>query len=480
MKEKLRSFLPSIIICGILLLADIAFAIVLAYTAFFSGRLMGICLLVLMLHLGAIFALTYSRKRRVLTAIGGFLAFLMLGIQILGYVYIGSGIGAIKSITGTLTEYSETAVYVKTDDPAEELSDIKDYNLGILNPVDYATTEKSLVIINEKLGSEIKTTTYTGLPALLDGILKKQEIDAILLNKGFIDTLEELPGHEEDMKSLRELAVIQTETEIPEPEKVESSSFTVYISGIDTTGPVSRKSRSDVNILATFNTETGEIALVTTPRDYYVQLALDSEPYDKLTHAGIYGVQTSSDTLAALYGTKIDYYFRLNFDGFKDIIDALGGVTVNSLYNFSEAGFTYKKGENFVNGEQALAFARCRYKVPGGDYTRGLHQMEVIKAVINKITSVSFLANYHSVLDKVSNCFDSNIPYEKIAELVRNQLDKGTNWKVESFSVNGRGASRHCYSLGLKAYVVIPYEDKIEAAKALINRIKNPEEENKE
>ena len=119
MKEKLKSFLPSIIICGILLLADIAFAVVLAYTAFFSGRIMGFCLLVLLLHLGAIFALTYSRKRRALTVIGGFLAFLMLGLQVLGYVYIGSGIGAIMSITGTLTEYSETAIYVKTDDPAK-------------------------------------------------------------------------------------------------------------------------------------------------------------------------------------------------------------------------------------------------------------------------------------------------------------------------------------------------------------------------
>ncbi len=480
MKQKIKALLPAIIICGVLILADIAFAAVLAYTAFFSGKIMAFCLLILLLHVGAIFALTYSRKRRVLTVIGGFLAFLMLGLQVVGYVYIGAGMGALMKITGNLTEYSETAIYVLKDDPAVTLSDIKDYNLGILNPIDYETTEKSLVKINQQLGSKIKTTTYTGLPELLDAILKEGAVNAILLNKGFIDTLEELPGHEKDMKSLRELVVIQTETQLPKPEEVKDPCFTVYISGIDTTGPVSRKSRSDVNILATINTETGEIGLITTPRDYYVQLPFEGAPYDKLTHAGIYGVKVSSDTLATLYDTKIDYYFRLNFDGFKDIIDALGGVTVNSLYNFTEGGFTFKKGDNFVNGEQALLFARCRYKVPGGDYTRGLHQMEVIKAIINKITSYSFLANYHSVLDEIPDCFESDISYEKIASLVRNQLDKGTGWKVESFSVNGRGATRHCYSLGLKAYVVIPYEDKIEAAKALINRIKNPEKEVKE
>ncbi len=480
MKEKLKSFLPAIIICGTLLVADIAFAVVMAYTAFFSGKLMAFCLLILLLHAAAIFALTYSRKRKILTVIGGFLAVLMLTLQILGYVYIGAGMGAIKEITGKLTEYSETAVYVLNEDEAATLEDIKDSPMGILNPMDYETTEKALSIMNGQLEAELTTVTYTGLPDLLDALLVSGEVRSVLLNKGFLDTLEELPGHEEDLTKIRELTVIQTETEIPVPEKVEGSTFSVYISGIDTTGPVSRKSRSDVNILATINTKTGEIALVTTPRDYYVQLALDGTPYDKLTHAGIYGVQVSSDTLSTLYDTKIDYYFRLNFDGFKDIIDALGGVTVNSLYNFSEAGYTFKKGENAVNGEQALVFARCRYQVPGGDYTRGLHQMEVIKAIINKITSAAFLANYHSVLDEISDCFESNIPYEKIAELVRNQLDKGTNWKIESYSVNGRGATRHCYSLGLKAYVVIPYEDKIAEAKALINRIKNPEAEMKE
>ncbi len=479
MKEKLKPFLPAVIICGILLVADIAFAIVMAYTALFSGKLMGFCLLVLFLHLAAIFALTYNRKRKILSAIGGFMAFLMLCLQILGYVYIGAGWGALKDITGNRTEYSETALYVKREDPAQNLEDIKTYTIGILD-IDSVTTQKTLDIINDRLNTSVDTASFSTLSELLDALLKDSTVGAILLNKGFLDTLEELPGYEDALSKIKEITVIQTETEIPEPEKVDGSSFTVYISGIDTTGHVSRKSRSDVNILATINRETGQIALVTTPRDYYVPLAFTGRPHDKLTHAGLYGVQTSIDTLSALYDTKIDYYFRLNFDGFKDIIDALGGVTVNSLYYFTEGGHTFTKGENFLNGEQALLFARCRYNVPGGDFTRGLHQMEVIKAVINKITSASFLANYHSVLNKISDCFESNIPYDTIAEMVRNQLDKGTAWNVESFSVNGRGASRHCYSLGLKAYVVIPYEDKIAEAKKLINRIKNPEVETKE
>lgn len=476
MNKKLKSLLPAIIIVGILLIADIAFAIVMAYTAFFSGKLMAFCVLVLLIHAGAIFALTYKPRRRILSVLGGVLAFFMLSLQILGYVYIGAGMGALREVTGNLTEISESAIYVRIDDKAEKLEDIKKYTLGILDSVDYETTQKALVIINEKLGKEIKTAPYPGLSELLDALIKSKEVDAILLNKGFLDALEEIPGHEDDLSKIKEIAVIQTEHDIPQPEKVEDSTFTVYISGIDTSGPISRKSRSDVNILATVNTKTGEIGLITTPRDFYVPLSIANGAYDKLTHAGIYGVQVSMDTLSALYDTKIDYYFRLNFDGFKDIIDALGGVSVNSLYNFSEGGYTFTKGANQVDGKKALAFARCRYKVPGGDYTRGLHQMEVIKAVISKLSTTAFLTNYHEVLDEISDCFESNMPYSKLAELVRNQLDKGTKWKVSSFSVNGRGASRRVYSLGLFAYVVLPNEDKVEKAKEMINSIKNPTE----
>lgn len=136
--------------------------------------------------------------------------------------------------------------------------------------------------------------------------------------------------------------------------------YTIYISGIDTRGAMTSSSLSDVNIIATVNLKTKQILLVSTPRDYYVPLSISNGVPDKLTHAGIYGVNVCMDTLEMLYGIDINYYFRLNFAGFIQIIDSLGGVTINSDYDFDSQnvkGFHFNKGENFVNGEQALAFA---------------------------------------------------------------------------------------------------------------------------
>ena len=93
-------------------------------------------------------------------------------------------------------------------------------------------------------------------------------------------------------------------------------------------------SRSDVNIVATINTETKQILLVSTPRDYFVPLSISNGAKDKLTHAGIYGIDVCMDTLGMLYDEDIHYYFRVNFGGFTKIIDALGCIDVDSDYEF--------------------------------------------------------------------------------------------------------------------------------------------------
>src|SRR5699024_4172286 len=133
-------------------------------------------------------------------------------------------------------------------------------------------------------------------------------------------------------------AIEQTETESDSlPEGV----FTMYISGIDVAGDISTRSRSDVNILAVVNTNTHQVQLINTLRDYYVPLSISNGVKDKLTHAGIYGVDVSKDTLGMLYGIDINYYFRINFSGFQELIDALGGITVNSDVEFDAGGYHF-------------------------------------------------------------------------------------------------------------------------------------------
>jgi len=250
----------------------------------------------------------------------------------------------------------------------------------------------------------------------------------------------------------------------------------MYISGIDCGGSITRRSRSDVNILACVNVRTGQILLISTPRDYYIPLSISKGIPDKLTHAGIYGIEVSRETVGMLYDVDIDYHFRVNFDGFKDIIDALGGIEVYSQQDFvSDGKYHYKKGMNTVNGEEALMFSRERYHLIEGDRQRGKNQMEVIKGVIKKAASSALLKNYTKVMEGIAGSFELNMPYDVFSGLVRNQIDDNPKWNVVSYAVNGTGASRRPYSLSTNAYVMLPDYDTVAHAKELIKQIKEGE-----
>ena len=206
--------------------------------------------------------------------------------------------------------------------------------------------------------------------------------------------------------------------------------------------------RTDVNILATVNPSTRQIVLTTTPRDYYVELPFYSGCMDKLTHAGIYGIDCSIETLENLYDIDIDYYVRINFSGFQSIVEALGGVNVYSEYTFSTGKYSFTQGYNYVNGPAALAFVRERYSFESGDVQRGKNQMAMIAAIVDKISSPAILTNYMGMMDSLSSCFITNIPRETISELVKLMLNEGGSWNIVTNSVNGYGNMLPTYSGG--------------------------------
>ena len=245
----------------------------------------------------------------------------------------------------------------------------------------------------------------------------------------------------------------------------------MYISGIDANGRATYRSRSDVNILAVVNPNTRQILLVSTPRDYFVPLSVSNGVRDKLTHAGNFGVKVSRDTMAMLYDIDIDYYFKVNFSGFKNIINALGGVTVNSEVSFNRAGYTFVKGANTMDGDMALVFCRERYSFAGGDRQRGRNQMAMIKGVLDKAMSPALLANYADVLKSIEDNFETNVPIGVIGELVASQLKDNRAWNVQSCSVDGTGDYQVPYSMGQEVYVMWPNEDTLNRAKALIQSV---------
>ena len=261
-----------------------------------------------------------------------------------------------------------------------------------------------------------------------------------------------------------------------EANKITKEPFVLYLSGVDNRGELTEKARSDVNILAVVNPTTKRVALINTPRDYYVDLA-GTDSKDKLTHAGLYGVETSMATLGNLYGIQVDHYIRIDFSGFISIIDAVGGVDVYSDQAFTSVGSpgyydptTFAEGWSHLDGKSALAFARERHAFASGDIQRGINQMKVIDAMANKLKSPTVLMSFSKLMDAVSDCFVTSLSQEQISALVRMQLGDLASWDIESCSVTGSsGKSSQCYSAkGQSLYVMKPDESSVSKAKELI------------
>ena len=492
--NRRRDRLPGTIISLVLFLAILAFTVLLLYTNLIPMKYIGIIFLGLLVLLLLIRLLVLKIRKKVRFWIGAALGLIML--IVLGAVsfYIYKTVSSLDTITGVNKDTVEVGVFVRQDDNAQTMQDAAGYSFGILSELDRSNTDSALEQIYYETGSEADTVEYTSLTEMADALVR-ENCQAIILNSGYLDVLAQMDGYDAFSSQIRQIAAYKIESvgERKEPElsvdpqntqtsensgndaAVTDEVYTVYISGIDTRGDMTASSLSDVNILLTINTRTKQILMVSTPRDYYVPLSISNGARDKLTHAGIYGVNVCMDTLEMLYGIDINYYFRLNFGGFIKIIDALGGITINSDYDFDSknvSGYHFNKGENYVNGEQALAFCRERYSFSEGDRQRGRNQMAVIQGVVDKITSPDLLKNYLSVMDSLEGCFETNVPYDIIASLVRDQLDEGGSWQVLSYSVDGTGDNQKPYSMSQNAYVMVPDMTTVEKAQDLMQKVR--------
>ena len=309
--------------------------------------------------------------RRVKTSkvVCGLLAVLLSGLMLYGSVAAASGRSALLAIAGHTLQKTTSYVVVMDDDPARSIGDTVGYTFGILSEdadISADNTQALLDDIKDGLGGRVDTSTYTDLTSLADA-LYDGNAGAIILNSSYLTTLDSLEDYSTFSKDTRIIYEFSTTKEV-EPIKpnasITSEPFIVYCSGIDArSSDINIQSLSDVNILAVIHPRTHQILLINTPRDYYVPLARNGQR-DKLTHAGMYGIDESAAVLGNLYGVKADYYARVNFAGLKKIVDALGGVDVNSEHEFTTvgmevpdengdgvhmAGYTFTQGINHLN-----------------------------------------------------------------------------------------------------------------------------------
>lgn len=430
------------------------------------------------------------RRNKLGKLICGVLAVVLSVVMIYGTVAAGAVQSALNKISGIMVEKQVTAVIVMKEDDATELGDTRGYKFGILANRDQENTRKLLSAMQESMG-QIDTREYE-TPAAMADALYDDEIQAMILNEGYISLLteqEDYSDFSDRTKIIYEYVTKHEITSIKPSGSITKQPFVIYCSGSDERdSDINAKSHSDVNILAVVNPKTRQILLINTPRDYYLPLAFNGE-LDKLTHAGMYGVQESMAVLDNLYGTKTSYYGRINFWGLIDIVDALGGIDVYSDYAFDAAAgdvegygyrsFSFSEGWNHLEGQEALAFSRERYSFSDGDNQRGKNQMKVIQAIIEKATSPSVLAKYQDLLKAVSDNFITNISYDQISSLVQMMQKDGASWNIQTMSATqGSGDTMQpCYSsYGELLYVMPPDYDSVNRIREVIDQVMNGEE----
>lgn len=260
---------------------------------------------------------------------------------------------------------------------------------------------------------------------------------------------------------------------------VASESYTMYISGIDTYGEISASSRSDVNMLMVMNPNSHHMLLVNTPRDYYVDLpGISGGQYDKLTHAGNYGVEASMAALSQLYDEPVEFYTRLNFSSLIDIVDALGGITVESELSFttgedSGAIVDIIEGKNHLDGIEALAFSRERQAFEDGDNQRGKNQQLVINGIFKRVLSPRVILGANQILNTIGQNTEINMSRSQVQGFIRSYLDGAFQWNTDSVSATGYGSTEYCFSAPDQPLsVVIPDPDSVTGITQLINSTK--------
>ncbi len=366
------------------------------------------------------------------------------------------------------------------------ITNVKEMQNAILGAT--AQTEDTITnYLKEYLNEEIDNYTWQVSDDDLTNLnlLYTKKIDVMVLDKSMMPyIIEEDPDFESKTTTI--LTLEKDTIKLIDSMKLDTAKnpFIVLISGVDsrTPGALSEKARSDVNILVIVNPKTHNVLTISIPRDTYTPLGCRTFEMDKLTHAGVYGVDCTVKTVENLFGLKVNYYVKINFTSFMKIIDAVGKIEVYSKYAFTTSkyvsyakSYSFIEGMNIMSAEQALFFSRERHNFPGGDEQRGLNQQEVIKGLIKKLTDASTLLKVESIINAASNSIDTNLTTDNVLSLVSAQIENNQTWNISTSALIGTHDYQPTYSMGSKRllYVSWPNQNLLADLKARIDYIMN-------
>lgn len=468
-KKLNLSFTVGIMITLLQLIFSIIGVLVLVQTGMVPMKYLMGAITALFVLFGITFGLQFIKNKVKIFAL--VISMLLTVSLIVGAFYVKKVNRALYEVGGAEYKTDNMVVVVLKDNSAKTITDARNYRFGYQTTADQVNTQMMLKDIAKKVEREIKTEEYENIIDVANALLEGR-VEAAVYNEAFHGILDEnIEGYTDKVRILYQYGI---ETKIEEKsEKNVEEPFNVFISGIDVDGAISKNSRSDVNIIMTVNPNTKKILLTTTPRDYYVPIPnISGGAKDKLTHAGIYGVDASMATLEEVYGIDISYYARVNFTSLIKIVDALGGVDVNSEYAFEVGKYSFTSGINHMDGEKALVFSRERHSFADGDNQRGKNQEAVLSAILQKAMSPAILTSADKILAQVSDCVETNMTKDEMAKFINRQLDEASRWTIEAEAATGSGDKQACYSSGTQLlYVMNPNPDSVNYLRSRMQQV---------
>lgn len=441
--------------------------------------LIPIILVLILLTMIFVLLINFSTHGLVSKILCSLMVVVLSSVYGLGNYYLYSTNTTLETVTDQGNKAKNTvSVVVLNSSGLENVNSLEGSKLGVLKTIGNEATKKSLTDL-KKYNVTYTKKTYDNmlgmLKALYDG-----EVDAIVLNEAYrsnVCDLEDYANFNNDTKVIHKTVYYTKENSSSlAVSDITSKPFNILISGNDSFGSLDENSRSDVDMLVTINPVTSTILLTSIPRDSYVKevcndYACNYGVYDKLTHTGIYGVDTTKDTIENLLDIDINYVYRVNFTSMIDIVDALGGVdvtvpkgmAVSKFYTNSNLEGVHE-GENHLDGKRALAYSRERKAYLDGDLQRARNQQQVLQAMFKKATSPDIIKNYTSLLKALIGAFDTNMTTKEITSFIKYQIQAKPSWKFEQFVLKGDNDLKMSAELGSEVSVVILYDSYINIA----------------
>mgnify|MGYP004521624513 FL=1 len=320
-------------------------------------------------------------------------------------------------------EVTTCHLYVKKESKIQSLNDKTIENMGTLSREDASIKTPLSQTLEKKYNFNDKDYTIYSYPTCTDLYigLMEENVDVIAFSDEELTNMKEYS--EDFLSTTRSIGTLQFSSSLTsDPVDVTKEGFNVLLLGVDIReeeGTIKTNSRTDTIMVASFNPTTMQISLVSIPRDSYV---LVGDDYDKITHAGMDGIAAVIDSVENLLDIHINYFAKFNFNALVQMIDAINGININVDYGFCEQdshdvpdAICLEEGYQHLDGEQALAYARHRKTVT--DHIRNNAQQQVIKGITDRLTSVSILTNFNSLLKVLANNMLTNFTKKELYSL---------------------------------------------------------------